>query len=89
MEVGWRLGGDWVEIGWRLGGGWVEVGWRLGGDWVEIEFRGEGRKVWEWRPNSGTVFHLSLHFLNSSFEIFQYGWRLAIDLKKFFETQRG
>ena len=21
MEIGWRLGGDWVEIGWRLNSG--------------------------------------------------------------------
>jgi hypothetical protein len=69
----------------------MEIGWRLGGDWVEIEFRGEGRKVWEWRLNSGIVFSPlpPYTFFNSFFEIFQYGWRLVIDLKKFYETQRG
>ena len=82
MEVGWRLGGDWVEVGWRLGGDWVEIGWRLN----------SGGRVEKFGSGDQTVvlfFTSPYTFFNSFFEIFQYGWRLAIDLKKFFETQRG
>ena len=57
MEVGRRLGGDWVALGgsWEeeagrrleagggwLGRGWVVAGWRLGGDWMEAGWRLDG-----------------------------------------------
>ena len=36
MDLGWILGGSWVDLGWilvDLGGSWVDLGWILGGSW--------------------------------------------------------
>ena len=47
MDVGWTLGGRWVDVRWTLSGRWVDVGWTLGGRWVDAQPTFEDAvKIW-------------------------------------------